>query len=280
MAKILDGKAVAAAINADTAAMVQSLAEKGITPTLAVVRVGENPDDIAYEKGVLARCKTTGVQVDCRVFPADIAEDEFLAALAQIDADGEIHGILMFRPLPRHISEGKASCAISPAKDVDGITGASMAAVLSGGGEGFAPCTAQACMEILDHYNIPIEGKQAVVVGRSLVVGKPVAMMMLGRNATVTLCHTRTQDIAAECRRADILIVAAGRAKVIGCDCFRAGQAIIDVGINVDERGRLCGDVDCCEGDIVGAYTPVPGGVGTVTTSVLIRNVARAAVRC
>lgn len=278
MPRILDGKQVAAAINERLRADVERLKAEGATPTLAIVRVGERGDDIAYERGAVRRCETVGVAARRFSLPESASQSELLDVIEAVNRDGAIHGCLILRPLPKHIDDSAARSALSPAKDVDGVTDGSLAGVFSGTKGGFPPCTPQACMEILDYFNIETEGKKAVVVGRSLVVGKPAAMMLLARNATVTVCHTKTAGLAAVCREADILIVAAGRAGVVGKDCFRPGQVVIDVGINVDANGNISGDADFAAAEqIVGAITPVPGGVGTVTTSVLVKHVVEAA---
>jgi len=279
-AEILKGAPVAAAINDRTMADVETLKQRGITPTLAILRVGERTDDIAYEQGATKRCEKVGVAVSRTVLPADISQEALLQQISALNSDTSIHGILMFRPLPKHINEALVCEAISPVKDVDGITSGSMAGVFSGTDSGFPPCTPKACMEILDHYGIATQGKKAVVVGRSLVVGKPAAMMLLGKHATVTICHTRTADMPAVCREADILLVAAGRANVVGSAYLSPGQVVLDVGINTDEDGSLCGDVNFAQAEhIVASITPVPGGVGTVTTSVLVSHVVIAAMR-
>jgi len=278
MAELLKGAPVVAALNEKLIQKVTALKEKNIKPTLAFVRVGERPDDVAYENGALKRCEKIGVRAQRVTLPSDISQDELLEMIREINADTSVHGMLLFRPLPKHIDESLVCNALTPEKDVDGITNSSNAGVFIGKSIGYPPCTPQACMEILDYYSIEPTGKKAVVIGRSLVVGKPAAMMLIQRNATVTICHTRTKDMPAVCREADILIVAAGRAGIVGKEYFRDGQIVIDVGINVDEKGNLCGDVNFAEADpIVKAITPVPGGVGTVTTSVLVKHVVEAA---
>jgi len=242
------------------------------------VRVGARGDDVSYEKGAVKRCETVGVVVKKFTLAADATQQELLAVIGEINKDNSIHGCLLFRPLPKQMNDEAVRNALAPEKDIDGITDASLVGVFTGTTVGYPPCTAQACMEILDYYGIDPKGKRAVVVGRSLVVGKPAAMMLLGRHATVTICHTRTADMPAECRRGEILIVSAGRAKIVGKDYLSPGQVVIDVGINVTEDGKLCGDVDFeAAQSIVGAITPVPGGVGTVTTSVLVKHVVQAA---
>jgi len=280
MAKLLEGKQVTAALKEKQQAAVAALATKGVTPTLGIIRVGEREDDIAYERGASKRCESVGVAVKYFHLPAHIPQEKLLSLIEQVNQDPSIHGVLLFRPLPKHIDDEVVRNALAPEKDIDGITDGSLAGVFTGSKKGFAPCTAQACLEILDHYGYNLKGKRVTVIGRSLVVGRPVAMMLMERNATVTICHTRTQDMPAVCRNAEILIVAAGKAKVVGKEFFAPGQVVIDVGINFDENGKMCGDVDFAAAEsMVEAITPVPGGVGTVTTSVLVGNVIAAAQR-
>ena len=278
MAQILKGAPVVAAMNEANAARCAALKEKGITPTLAVVRVGAREDDLSYERGVMTRCGKVGVEVKQYLLPADAAQDDLLKVIAEINADDAIHGCLLFRPLPRQFDDRTVRAALAPEKDIDGITDGSLAGVFTNTAIGYPPCTAQACLEILKYYSIPLSGRRAVVVGRSLVVGKPAAMMLDRENATVTICNSRTQDLPALCREADVLVVAMGRMGAIGGDCLRAGQVVVDVGIHVNEEGKLCGDVRFAEAEpVVDAITPVPGGVGTVTTSVLVGHVVEAA---
>jgi len=281
MAETLKGKDVVDALNVKMTAEVEELKAKGITPTLAIVRVGERSDDISYEKGATKRCEGVGVGVKSIVFPEDVDQDSLLNCVAELNTDPSVHGVLIFRPLPKHLDEEAVRNALAPEKDIDGITDGSLAGVFTGTGQGFAPCTAQACIEILDYFKIECKGKRAVVIGRSLVVGKPVAIMLMGKHATVTVCHTRTVDMASVARNAEILIVAAGQMESITKEFFSPGQIVIDVGINWnDEKGKLCGDVKFEDAEpIVAAITPVPGGVGTVTTSVLVSHVIEAAKR-
>lgn len=275
------GAPVAAALTERAASRASALAGRGVRPTLAIVRVGERADDLSYERGALKRCERVGVDVRRVALPADCGQGELLAALGDVAADSSVHGILLFRPLPAGLDEVAACAAIPPEKDVDCAGGASLLGVLSGRPRGFAPCTAEAAIQVLDHYGVALEGARACVVGRSLVIGRPVAALLTARNATVTLCHTRTRDLAAECRRADVLVVAAGRPGTVGADAVRAGQAVVDVGINWDEAAsRLVGDVDAdAVAPIVDKITPVPGGVGAVTTAVLATHVVEAAER-
>jgi len=279
MAKLFKGAEVNAGLNERIMKDVEELKAKGVQPTLGIVRVGERPDDLSYERGATERAETLGVEVQKFVLPVDVTQDELLKVIKDINANDAIHGVLLFRPLPKHLNEDLICNTLAPEKDIDGITDLSNAGIFTGKDLGYAPCTPSACMEILDHYGIDCKGKTAVVIGRSLVVGKPAAMMLIKKNATVTVCHTRTVDMPAVCREADILIVAAGKAGVVGADYVKPGQIVIDVGINWnEEKQKLCGDVDFDAVEpIVEAITPVPGGVGTVTTSVLVSHVVDAA---
>ena len=280
MADLLLGKPVADAMAADIVARAKALTASGKQPTLAIVRVGERPDDLTYERSAMKRADACGIAVKQFVLPADASTDVVLATVATVNSDDSIHGCLLFRPLPEGIDEQAVCNALDPAKDIDGITRGSLATLLAGTGEGFAPCTAAACIDILDHYGIDPQGKKAVVLGRSLVIGKPVALMLLARNATVTVCHSRTQDLASAVRDADIVVCATGRARAYGADLFAPGQTVLDVGINFDDEGNLCGDADFdAVESVVSAITPVPRGVGSVTTVAMLRNVVIAAER-
>ena len=280
MAKLLSGKEVTASLNEEIRKKTELLTAHHITPKLGIIRIGEREDDISYERGATKRCETLGVSYEKFLGVRKMPQRKwFLNTIAQVNEADDIHGVLLFRPLPRHLDENKIINALAVEKDIDGITDRSMASVFLGKQTGFAPCTPSACMKILDHYGIDCSGKKAVVIGRSPVVGKPAAMMLLQKNATVTICHTKTTDMPSVVKEADIVIVAAGRAGVIGADYLRAGQTIIDVGINVNEEGRLCGDVSFADAEpLVDAITPVPGGVGSVTTSVLVEHVVDAAL--
>ncbi len=280
MAKQLLGKEVTASLNERIKAQAARLQEKGINPTLAIIRVGENPSDISYEKGADKRCETLGVACEKILLPEDVSQEELLAVMDRVNKNEKIHGVLLLRPLPGHLDQSAIENALDPTKDVDCMTDGSMSGVFTGKKVGFPPCTPQACMEILDYYGIECTGKKAVVIGRSLVVGKPAAMMLIKKNATVTVCHTKTVDMPSVTREADIIIVAAGRAGVVGAEYVKPGQTVIDVGINMNVEGKLCGDVDFATVEpIVDAITPVPGGVGSVTTSVLVGHVVEAAAR-
>ena len=290
MAKQLLGKEVNEKLNARIIAQCEELKAKGINPTLGIVRCGERPDDLSYEKGATKRAEALGVAVEKFVLPEDISKEDLLKVIDEINANDNIHGVLMFRPLPKHLKADQDEICnrLDPRKDVDGMTDGSNAGVFMGKKLGFAPCTPAACMEILDHYGIDCTGKKAVVIGRSLVVGKPAAMMLMGKNATVTVCHTKTKDTAAIAREADIIVSAAGVLKSLTKDYVRPGQIVVDVSINWDAekpnakggKGGIAGDAVYEEVEpIVEAITPVPGGVGAVTTSVLIGHVVEAAAR-
>ncbi len=280
MAKQLLGKEVNADLNQQITDRVNALKEKGIVPTLGIIRVGEKDADLSYERGATKRCEKLGVECRKFVFPENVSQEELMDIIGRVNRDSSIHGVLIFRPLPKTLDEKAVVAALDPEKDIDGITDGSMVGVYTGQKKGFPPCTAQAVMEILRHYQVDLKGKKAVVIGRSLVIGKPVAMMLLKQNATVTICHTKTKDMAAEAREADVLVVAAGHRDVVDETFVRPGQMVIDVGINVNDEGKLCGDVSYDKVEpIVDAITPVPGGVGSVTTSVLVSHVVEAAER-
>jgi len=277
MAKILSGKEVAQALKEKLVAEIEQLKKSGKTPCLCIVMAGDRPDSEAYIKGAVKRC--TDIGIDCRLekLPGDISQDEFLKVLDSLNSDPKVHGILIMRPLPEQISEDVVKYRVAPEKDMDCFNPVNVSKVMSGDRDGFPPCTPQAVIEILDYYGIEIQGKRTVVIGRSMVVGRPLAMMLLKRNATVTICHTRTKDLAGETKRAEILIAAAGKARMVTKDMVGEGAVVIDVGINFDENGKLCGDVDFDSvSQIAGQITPVPGGVGSVTSTVLAKHVIEA----
>ncbi|MBQ7077215.1 MAG: bifunctional 5,10-methylenetetrahydrofolate dehydrogenase/5,10-methenyltetrahydrofolate cyclohydrolase [Lachnospiraceae bacterium] len=281
MTDILKGAPVAKKLNEEMKNDVESLKAKGVTPTLAILRVGEREDDLSYERGAMKRAAEVGVEVKNVVLPADVAEDEFFKTLERLNNDNNVHGILMFRPLPKHIDGEKARKMLKAEKDIDGCTDGSLAGVFTNTNIGFPPCTAEAAMKILEFYDIDPKGKNVTVIGRSLVIGRPVAMMLMHKNATVTVCHTRTIDVPSITRKAEIVIAASGQMESVNKDYLSEGQTVIDVGIGWNEaKGKLCGDVLFEEADgLVDKITPVPGGVGSVTTSVLISHVVEAAKR-
>ena len=288
MAKRLLGKEVNEALVAALQTRAAALKEKGVTPTLAILRLGENPSDLSYEKGATKRAEEIGVAIKNFILPEASTKEEVLAVIDQINADASIHGCLMFRPLPKHLKgdQDEICNRLDPKKDVDSMNHLSNAGVYEGRADlGYAPCTPAACMEILDHYGIDCKGKKACIIGRSLVVGKPAAMMLMQKNATITICHTRTVDPAAVCREADIIISAAGVLNSLTKDFVREGQIVIDVSMNWNPekittkgKGGMSGDAVFEDVEpIVEAITPVPGGVGAVTTSVLMKHVVEAA---
>ena len=287
MAKQLLGKEVNEALVAALQTRTAALREKGVTPTLGIIRLGENPSDLSYEKGATKRAEEVGVAVKNYILPEDASKEDVLKVIDEVNADASVHGVLMFRPLPKHLKADQDEICnrLAPCKDVDSMTHMSNAGVFEGQDLGYAPCTPAACMEILDHYGIDCKGKNAVVIGRSLVVGKPAAMMLLGKNATVTVCHTRSVNVPEICKGADIIVTAAGVLNSLTKDFVREGQIVIDVSMNWNPekitskgKGGMSGDCVFDEVEpIVEAITPVPGGVGAVTTTVLMKHVVEAA---
>lgn len=281
MANLLKGKDVAISINERSKKDIEALKNKGIIPTLAIVRVGNKESDLSYEKGAIKRAGEVGVEIKSIVLDENVDYNSFYSTLDQLNNDNSVHGILLLRPIPNELDNEKARLYIKPEKDVDGCGNGSLSGVFTNTEYGFAPCTAQAAIEILDYYNIDVTGKNVVVVGRSLVVGKPLSMLLLNKNATVTVCHSKTKDLSGICKKADIVICAIGRLEMLNADYFSNNQIVIDVGINWSEtKQKLCGDVLFEEAEpIVDSITPVPGGVGSVTTSVLINHVVEACKR-
>ncbi len=270
----LGGKEVADKIVEEIKVKVEELKGKGIDPKLAILRVGAREDDLAYERGVLKRFESAGVEVEVTALDADISQEELDKTFDGINNDPKVHGILVFRPLPKGLSDEHMRRTIDPGKDSDFMDIRNMENVLAGVPDCAAPCTAEAVMALIKHYQIETKGKKVTVVGRSLVIGKPAALLLTTANATVTVCHTKTVDIEAECRNADIIVACCGVAKMITDKFVKPGQIVIDVGMNVDEEGRLCGDVDYEKvSEIADAITPVPGGVGSITTAILLRHV-------
>ena len=272
------GAPVAARMYENEQPVLAALAARGVVPTLAVVRVGEKEDDLSYERG-LRRVAEGKIALKSVVLPETVSAQEFHATLDELNADPSVHGILVFRPLVKPLRyEVNLDAAILPEKDVDGMTALAVSAAFRNAPDLCSPCTAQAVIEMLDYYGVDLAGKRVTVVGRSLVVGKPLSMLLLNRNATVTVCHTGTADLAAECRRADVVVACAGVRNLVTADGMREGQVLVDVGIHVDENG-LCGDVTAADAETAGvaALTPVPGGLGPVTNAVLVRNTIQAA---
>ncbi|GHV20866.1 bifunctional protein FolD [Spirochaetia bacterium] len=277
---LLSGKDVAAAMQEQMKKDVEALKAKGVNPTLGIIRMGEKPGDLSYEKGATKNCNEVGVAVKNYVLPEDAPQSELLKVIKQANEDKSVHGVLLFRPLPKQCDDNEARSLLLPAKDMDGITDGSMAGIYSDTGAGFPPCTAESVIKILDHYKVEIAGKDVVVLGRSTVIGKPVSMLLLKKNGTVTVCHSKTKDMAKKVQAADVVVVAMGRAWSVGKECFKAGQYVIDVGVNAKPNGEkgTCGDVRTEEVEpIVAGISPVPGGVGSVTSANLVSHVIDAA---
>ncbi len=276
-AKLLTGKEVAQKMDQDIQKDVQELKAKGINPTLKIMIAGEAADSLAYANSAKKMAEKNGIVCDIEQLPGMTSQDDFVKTLKQRNADTKIHGIIVMRPLPKQISEAVVKYVLAPEKDVDCFNPVNAGKIMAGDMTGFPPATPQAVMEILRFYQIPMSGKEAVVIGRSMVVGKPLSMLLLGENATVTVCHSKTRDLPGVCKRADILVAAIGKARMITTDYIRPGATVMDVGINV-EGDKLFGDVDTERAkEVAGAITPVPGGVGTVTTRVLLKHVVKAA---
>ncbi len=275
--KELRGMPAAKAILSELQVKVDGLKEKGIDPKLTVVRVGAREDDLSYERGIYKRFEGVGAKVETIELPLSVTQEELEKVIVSLNEDASVHGVLLFRPLPKTLDEIRIKSLLAEEKDVDCLTSANDAHLFAGDKNGYPPCTPQAVMEILDHYDINLTGKKVTVVGRSMVVGKPVAMLLLAKNATVTICHTKTENLQEECRNADIIVACAGVPRMITSEFVREGQVVIDVGIHVVDD-KLCGDVDYDNvAEIVDAITPVPGGVGSVTTTVLLKHVIMSA---
>ena len=278
MSILMKGADVAKTMKEDLTGEARRLKDRGILPSLTIVRVGARPDDLAYERGARKRMEMIGIECKVVELPETITQAEFEKTFFKINEDPKVHGILLFRPLPGHLDEGPVVSRINPLKDVDCMCPVNIAKVFSGDETGHSPCTPEAVMEMLDYYKIDPKGKKVTVIGRSMVVGKPLSMMLLKRHATVTICHTRTKDLTATCREAEILVAAAGKARMVTADMVGDGAVVVDVGINVDDKGNLCGDVDFEAAEPATSYiSPVPRGVGSVTSSVLAKHVLKAA---
>lgn len=275
--QIIKGKPVADQISENLIKEVNELVKEGINPKLTIVRVGARGDDLAYERGALKRCQSIGITTEVLELPEDITQEQYVEALQKVNDDENVHGILCFRPLPKQLDEEAAKYVIAPEKDVDCFSPVNAAKVMEGDKSGFPPCTPTAVVEILKHYGVELKGAKVAVLGRSMVVGKPAAMLLLSENATVTICHSRTKNLSEVTSEADVLVAAVGRAKMVKENFVKEGAVVIDVGINVDDEGKLCGDVDTnAVLDKVSMITPVPAGVGSVTTSILAKHVVKA----
>lgn len=275
--QIIKGKPVADQMSENLIQEVNELVKEGINPKLTIVRVGARGDDLAYERGALKKCQTIGIETEVLELAEDITQEQYIEELTKLNNDSNVHGILCFRPLPKQLDEEAIKYVISPEKDVDCFSPINSAKVMEGDTTGFPPCTPTAVVEILKHYNVDLKGANVAVLGRSMVVGRPAAMLLLNENATVTICHSRTKDLAEVTSKADVLVAAVGRARMVKENFVKEGAVVIDVGINVDEEGNLCGDVDTnAVLDKVSMITPVPAGVGSVTTSILAKHTIKA----
>ncbi|MDM9945006.1 tetrahydrofolate dehydrogenase/cyclohydrolase catalytic domain-containing protein [Clostridioides difficile] len=275
--QIIKGKPVADKISEELIKEVDLLVKEGINPKLTIVRVGARSDDLSYERGALKRCQNIGITTEVLELAEDITQEEYIDVLKRVNDDKNVNGILCFRPLPKHLNEEVIKYVIAPEKDVDCFSPINSAKVMEGDKSGFPPCTPTAVVEILKHYNVDLKGSKVTVLGRSMVVGKPVSMLLLSEHATVTICHSKTKNLSDVAAEADVLIAAIGRAKMVDESFVKDGAVVIDVGINVDEEGNLCGDVDTnAVLDKVSMITPVPAGVGSVTTSILAKHVVKA----
>lgn len=278
MSVLMKGIDVANAMKEILIPRVESLKECGVTPCLTIIRVGNRPDDLSYERGAKKKMEMIGISCQVQELPEDIRQEDLEQAVQKVNDDKNVHGILLLRPLPAHLDEESVKKILNPQKDIDCMTDVNIAKVFAGDESGYAPCTAEAVVEMLEHNGIDPARKKVTIIGRSMVVGRPLAMMLLKQNATVTICHTKTAELAKTCREADILIAAAGKAKMITRDMVGDGAVVVDVGINVDEEGNLCGDVDFENVEEKTSYiSPVPRGVGSITTSVLAKHVVLAA---
>ncbi len=278
MGEIIKGKPVGDNLSEVLKGECEELVQDGIQPKLAILRVGAKANDLSYEKGALKKCETIGIVAEVTELPEGTSQEQYIEALEKLNNDSSVHGILTFRPLPEGIDEEVIKNIIAPEKDVDCFSPMNTAKLMEGDKTGFPPCTPTAVVEILKHYNVPLKGAKVVVLGRSMVVGKPVSMLLLGENATVTICHSKTQDLPEVCANADVLVAGVGRARMVTSDYVKEGAVVIDVGINAKpEGGGICGDVDT--DDVVqkaSMVTPVPAGVGSVTTSILAKHVIKA----
>ncbi len=277
MAELLKGLAVSNKIKEDLMPEIKALKEQGIRPCLAILRIGERADDLAYERGIEKSFSKPGIGIKKFLLEEEVSQKEVLNTIAEINEDDGLQGALLFRPFPKHLNDDVIRNSLSVKKDLDGISDLAMAGIFTGSRDVFPPCTAEACLELLRFYGIPLEGKKVAVIGRSLVIGKPVSMMLLSENATVTICHSRTENLREICKSSDVVLAAVGRAEMIDASYASENTVFIDVGINVNEAGNLVGDINFEEVEpVVQAISPVPRGVGSVTTSILARHLIKA----
>ncbi|MGL5750005.1 MAG: bifunctional 5,10-methylenetetrahydrofolate dehydrogenase/5,10-methenyltetrahydrofolate cyclohydrolase [Paraclostridium sp.] len=275
--QMIKGKPVADKISEELIREVSELESMGINPKLAIVRVGARGDDLAYERGALKRCQTIGIETEVLELAEDISQEAYIEVIEKLNKDNTVNGILCFRPLPEHLNEEVIKYVVSPEKDIDCFNPVNAAKVMENDKSGFPPCTPTAVVEILKYYNVELSGANVAILGRSMVVGKPAAMLLLNENATVTICHSRTKNLPEITSQADVLVAAVGRANMVDSKYIKDGAVVVDVGINVDDEGKLCGDVNTNDVlDKVSSITPVPAGVGSVTTSILAKHLVKA----
>lgn len=280
MPEILAGKSVADSIYDKLSKKISKLSRLGIKPCIASVRVGNNASDISYENGISKTCEMLDVEHKKVLLDDKITTDKLIAQIKKLNKDKSVHGVLIFRPLPKNIDNNKVLESLSCDKDIDGVTISSLSGIFTDRNIGYPPCTAMACVECLKYYDIDLTGKRVCIIGRSLVVGKPLSMLMLKENATVTICHSKTNSLREITKQSDIVIACVGKTKLIDDTYLKTGQIVIDVGINVDNSGKLCGDVDTVSAASMGcSVSPVPGGIGAITRAVLMRNLVDAADR-
>ena len=278
MAKLLKGAPAAKALNESTRLRAEALRARGIVPTLAIVRTGDREDTAGYERSAVKSCMKQGIEAKCVRLEENMDAEKWLDEIRRLSRDETVHGVLVLFPIPASVSRADLGRALDPKKDVDGITPASLAGAFTGSGEGYPPCTADACIRLLEYYGVEISGSRAVVIGRSLTVGRPAAMMLMDRNATVTICHTRTKNVEKIAKEADILLVATGVKGSVGAAAFKPGQTVVDVGFHEDAEGLFSGDADFDSAfRVADAITPVPGGVGPLTTAILLSHTVDAA---
>ncbi|GAA0737786.1 bifunctional 5,10-methylenetetrahydrofolate dehydrogenase/5,10-methenyltetrahydrofolate cyclohydrolase [Clostridium oceanicum] len=280
MSEILYGKNVALNLKEDMKKNIENLKKKNIIPKVAIIRIGEKSDDIAYEKSIIKNCTNLGVNTETYKLEKSVSQNEMLNLIDKLNKDTEVNGILVFRPFPKHLDQELINSSISAKKDIDCMNPLNLEKIFEGKLDGFMPCTAEAVVEMLKYYNINLEGSNVVIINRSMVVGKPLSMMLLSHNATVTICHSKTKKLSSITKNADIVVTAVGKAKMIDEEYFSKDSVVIDVSINVDDNGKLCGDIDydSVYGKVK-AITPVPRGVGSVTTTLLIKNIVDGCIK-
>ncbi|MDD4570668.1 MAG: bifunctional 5,10-methylenetetrahydrofolate dehydrogenase/5,10-methenyltetrahydrofolate cyclohydrolase [Tepidanaerobacteraceae bacterium] len=273
----LTGKPVVEHLRANIKTRIAKLKDRNIVPTIRIIRVGNKEDDVFYERSILKNCLLLGIEGRVKELPKNVSMEELISTIEDTNDDDNIHGIMMFRPLPGHLNQKEILEKITPKKDIDGMTPMNLEKIFEGDDTGFSPCTPKAVIEMLKHYDIPLQGTNVVVAGRSLVVGKPLVMLLLNENATVTICHSKTKNMNSITSNADIVVAAIGKAKFMNEKYFTGSSIVIDVGVNDDGNGKICGDVDYDNTfGRVKALTPPTGGIGTITTTILLEQAVKA----